>query len=118
MEAKDETPTELNLRAARALVSHKQEILRSLSDLENTDPENEALREVEDLGGIGIFGMTLNRVADVSQGNIEKITPSNAEFVVAYLNSSPIQHFIVEQSGGDLTLNDVSEIRDFFLSQA
>ena len=110
--------TNLNTRAIQSLEKYKAEMLDKLSKLEDSDPDSEVVHEIDRLGGIGIFGMTLERIADISQGDTSGINPDNARFVVGYLNSGAIQNFIVEESNGELTLSDVSEIRDFFVSQA
>lgn len=117
METSSEQPVNLNLKAAKALATHKDAILLSLLELQKTDPQNEVLKEVEKYGGIGVFGMSLDIVADMSDGANDSVTPKNAEFVVAYLNSVPIQKFISDQSEGEVTPNEVSEVRDFFVDQ-
>jgi len=116
MEIGNENST-LNMEAIKTLANHQVEIENKLRDLNKTDPENELIQKMDNLGGIGNFMMVLDMITATNEDDLNDIDTSNARFVAGYLNPEIIQNFIANASNGDLSLNDICEIKDFFADQ-
>lgn len=117
METGSETPMTFNEKAAKYLRDHHEEIMTSLLDLRDRNPGNAVMQEVESLGGIGAIGMSLDVIQEMLSREIKEASASNAEFVVALLQSLAIRNYLADFSKNELTSHDLEELRDFFLDQ-
>ncbi|MDH5597366.1 MAG: hypothetical protein OEY44_04620 [Candidatus Peregrinibacteria bacterium] len=96
------------------LLEHETLIISELKALQRENPNDPTCVDVDRLGGIRNLALSFDRIRDLHDGNTQKIGPSNASFLVAYLNSPNIRSFIAAQSG--TTEADVYEIMETFLS--
>ena len=104
----------INPEALPALRSHQDQILATLSGLRSDEPNNTLVQDVENLGGIGNLGLSLDEVLRVLEENAE-ISVSSANFVVAYLNTPTIKAHIAKQCGEKVSIADINRIRDRFM---
>lgn len=109
---------ELNTQAANIIATQQSDILTGLREIIRNTPEGEIATEIDNLGGLGTFGLTLERIADAKDGDPSSITPKNARFVVAFLGSGIIQNYLIERLEGQLSSTDITGIRDYFIAQS
>ena len=114
MKMKENGPSGPRQEALKIISSNSQRIIDDFVAFSRKFPSAGMVQDVMGLGGITNMAKSLDRIADLANGETEKIGPRNAQFVVALLNIERFRGFILRRFEGQLTHADLYEIKEEF----